>query len=111
MQALQHTEVWNELFTPLHCLNFGIHRDKIENVLWRIQNGELDNAKPKVIVLHVGTNNHTNTPEEIAEGVLEIINAIRDKHQDVYIVVPIEHSKSVHRDMYPKKDKTLYLYA
>lgn len=49
VQALQHTDVWNELFVPLHCLNFGIHRDRIENVLWRIQNGELDNVKPKVM--------------------------------------------------------------
>lgn len=45
---MQHTDTWVELFAPLHCLNFGIHRDKIENVLWRIQNGELDNVKPKV---------------------------------------------------------------
>ncbi|KAG5896895.1 hypothetical protein JTB14_033533 [Gonioctena quinquepunctata] len=88
IQALQHTDVWNELFAPLHCLNFGIHRDKIENVLWRIQNGELDNVKPRVIVLHVGTNNHSNTPEEIGDGIIELIDIIREKHSDVYIVVP-----------------------
>lgn len=50
IQALQHTDVWNELFVPLHCLNFGIHRDRVENVLWRIQNGELENVKPKVFI-------------------------------------------------------------
>ncbi|KAJ8960721.1 hypothetical protein NQ318_020013 [Aromia moschata] len=88
VQALQHTDTWNELFAPLHCLNFGIHRDRIENVLWRIENGELDNVKPKVIVLHVGTNNHTNTPEEIKDGIVEILHVIREKHPDVYIVVP-----------------------
>lgn len=88
IQALQHTDTWNELFVPLHCLNFGIHRDRVENVLWRIQNGELDNIKPKVIVLHVGTNNYNNTPEDIKDGVIEIIHAIRDKHCDVYIVIP-----------------------
>ncbi|KAJ8980313.1 hypothetical protein NQ317_005234 [Molorchus minor] len=88
IQALQHTDVWNELFAPLHCLNFGIHRDKIENVLWRIENGELDNVRPKAIVLHVGTNNHSNTPEEIRDGILELIYLIREKHPDVYIVVP-----------------------
>lgn len=88
IQALQHTDVWNELFVPLHCLNFGIHRDKIENVLWRIQNGELDHVKPKVIVLHVGTNNHSSTPEEIRDGIVELIELIREKHPNVYIVVP-----------------------
>ncbi|XP_057664625.1 platelet-activating factor acetylhydrolase IB subunit beta homolog [Diorhabda carinulata] len=88
VQALQHTDVWNELFVPLHCLNFGIHRDKIENVLWRIQNGELDNVKPKIIVLHVGTNNYSNTPEEIRDGIVELVEIIKEKHPDVYIVVP-----------------------
>lgn len=107
MQALQHTDIWNELFVPLHCLNFGIHRDKVENVLWRIHNGELDNVKPKVtnpvitlnflikyftskvIVLHVGTNNITNSSEEIKNGILELVDVIRDKHPDVYIVLPV----------------------
>ncbi|VEN42668.1 unnamed protein product [Callosobruchus maculatus] len=88
IQALQHMDVWNEFFAPLHCLNFGIHRDKIENVLWRIEHGELDNIKPKVIVLHVGTNNFQNSAEEIRDGILNLIDVIREKHSDVYIVVP-----------------------
>ncbi|KAF5274710.1 hypothetical protein FQA39_LY07102 [Lamprigera yunnana] len=88
LQALQHTDYWNELFAPLHCLNFGIHKDQIQNVLWRIKNGELDNVQPKVIVLHVGTNNYTNTPEQIIDGIIEIINIIREKHLNVYIVIP-----------------------
>lgn len=41
-------KVWEKLFAPLHCLNFGIPEDRIENVLWRIENGELDNLNPKV---------------------------------------------------------------
>lgn len=91
MQALQHTDTWNDLFAPLHCLNFGIHRDRIENVLWRIVNGELDNVKPKAIVLHVGTNNYDNTPEEIADGIIEIIQLIRERHPDVYVVLPVSN--------------------
>ncbi|ENN75913.1 hypothetical protein YQE_07555, partial [Dendroctonus ponderosae] len=50
IQGLQHTDVWDDLFVPLHCLNFGIHRDRVENVLWRVQNGELDNVKPKTLL-------------------------------------------------------------
>lgn len=88
IQALQHTDVWNEWFAPLHCLNFGIHRDRVENVLWRIENGEIDNVKPKVIVVHVGTNNHSSSPEEIVNGITEIIDIINKKHSSAYIVVP-----------------------
>lgn len=32
----------------MHSLNFSIYEDKTQNTLWRIQNGALDNVKPKV---------------------------------------------------------------
>lgn len=51
----------------------------IQNILWRIINGELE-LKPKVVVLHCGTNNTPlNSAEEIAEGIVECINQIRKK--------------------------------
>lgn len=89
LQALQHTDTWNELFAPLHCLNFGIHRDLIQNVIWRVQNGELDNVKPKAIVLHVGTNNFKESPQQIIDGIIELINCIREKQPEAYIVIPV----------------------
>lgn len=48
LQALEHTEVWNQWFAPLHCLNFSIHNDQTQNVLWRIKNGELDHVEANV---------------------------------------------------------------
>jgi len=48
IQKLQSSPIWNDLFEPLHCLNFGISGDITQGVLWRIQNGILDNIKPKV---------------------------------------------------------------
>ncbi|KAI8428028.1 hypothetical protein MSG28_002322 [Choristoneura fumiferana] len=88
LQALEHTDVWNQWFAPLHCLNFSIHNDQTQNVLWRIKNGELDHVDAKVIVVHVGTNNVENTPEQVCEGILEIIRSIREKHPSAYIVLP-----------------------
>lgn len=41
-------QVWKELFSPLHALNFGIGGDTTCNVLWRLQNGELENIRPRV---------------------------------------------------------------
>lgn len=49
IQRLVHTEMWNNFFAPMHALNFGIGGDQIQNVLWRIENGELDHINPKVI--------------------------------------------------------------
>lgn len=57
--------------------------------MWRIQNGELDYVKPKAIVLHVGTNNFKETPDQIIDGIIELINTIREKQADAYIVLPV----------------------
>jgi platelet-activating factor acetylhydrolase IB subunit beta/gamma len=43
IQRLAHNEIWDKMFVPLHCLNFGIGSDQTQNVLWRVQNGELEN--------------------------------------------------------------------
>jgi len=40
-------QIWDKMFVPLHCLNFGIGSDQTQHVLWRVQNGELDNFQPK----------------------------------------------------------------
>ncbi|XP_013107158.1 platelet-activating factor acetylhydrolase IB subunit beta homolog [Stomoxys calcitrans] len=88
LETLQDTETWYRYFAPMHCLNFSIRGDRCENVLWRIENGELDNVKPKIVVLHVGTNNVENKAEDIAEGIYEIIQSIRSRLPETYIVIP-----------------------
>ena len=77
--------VWNKDYVPLHAVDFGIGYDRTQNVLWRIEHGELDHIKPKVVVLLIGTNNAGNedngnprniTPE-IVEGVTAIVKELR----------------------------------
>jgi len=56
--------------------NFGWGADRIANILWRIENGELDGVKPRVIVLMAGTNDVGNQlPPEGAEAAAERIAA------------------------------------
>uniref|UniRef100_A0A1B0EVE1 Attractin and platelet-activating factor acetylhydrolase n=1 Tax=Lutzomyia longipalpis TaxID=7200 RepID=A0A1B0EVE1_LUTLO len=85
LEGLQFTEMWNECFAPMHCLNFSIRDDRTENTLWRIHNGVLDNVKPKIVVVHVGTNNVDNAAQEIAEGIVAVVQAIRARLPDAYI--------------------------
>ncbi len=82
------TNIWAKYYAPLHAADFGISGDRTENVIWRIDNGELDGLHPKVIVLMIGTNNsRTNSPEQIAEGIKVILDKIQEKCPDTKILL------------------------
>nr|XP_022327481.1 platelet-activating factor acetylhydrolase IB subunit beta-like [Crassostrea virginica] len=87
IQRLAQTTVWESMFEPLHCLNFGIGGDQTSNILWRLTNGELDTVEPKVVVLLAGTNNYSNTAEEVTDGILEIVNVVQTKLKSSHIIV------------------------
>ena len=48
---------WRQTFFGWNAANFGWGGDTTHNILWRLENGELDGVNPKVIVLQAGTNN------------------------------------------------------
>lgn len=48
---------WRENFFGWNAADFGWGGDTIQNIFWRLENGELANVNPKVIVLMAGTNN------------------------------------------------------
>jgi lysophospholipase L1-like esterase len=73
-------ELWDLLFKPLNSANFGISGDRTQNILWRIQNGNFDKIKPKVVVLEIGVNNFAyNSAKEIADGIKSIVRALQKK--------------------------------
>ena len=73
-------ESWDSLFGGRAVMNLGFGWDRTQNVLWRIQHGELDGLRPRFAVIHIGTNNlagtpnaRENTPAEIAEGIQAVV--------------------------------------
>ena len=48
---------WRANFFGWNAANFGWGADQVQNILWRVENGELEGVNPKVIVLLAGTNN------------------------------------------------------
>ena len=90
------SNVWNKYYAPRHAANFGISGDRTQHVLWRLDNGELDGIKPRVVVLMIGTNNtgkerNSNTirntvPEAIA-GVEAVVADIRARLPDSKILL------------------------
>jgi beta-glucosidase len=71
---------WENYFAHYKPLNLGITGDETSQVLWRIENGELDGITPKAVVLLIGTNNIGNsgqTGQEAANGVRCVVQKIR----------------------------------
>jgi len=88
------TESWQTLFEGRRVLNLGFGWDRTQNVLKRLQLGELDGLKPKAIVIHIGTNNlaktvnaRDNTPAEIAEAIGVIIERTQAKCPAAQIIL------------------------
>src|SRR5438045_9194092 len=48
---------WNRNFSGWNAADFGWGADRIQNILWRLNNGELDNVNTKIVVLLACTNN------------------------------------------------------
>ena len=81
-------EVLKKHWPTTAIVNLGISGDRTQHVLWRLQNGEIGNLHPKVIMLMIGTNNlglerdyitSRTTPAEAAEGVKAILALLRSK--------------------------------
>ncbi len=74
--------VWQKHYGAQNAANFGIGGDTTENVLWRIQNGELEGIAPKVTVLLIGTNNfglEGHAPDAVAKGIAAVVQTIHKK--------------------------------
>ncbi len=87
---------WNKNFYGWNAANFGWGADGTQNILWRLENGELDGVNPKVIVLMAGTNNVGSlTPidedlarvNDITRGLKAIVDVARKKAPKATIVL------------------------
>jgi len=87
-------EAWNKFFAKQNIVNMGFGWDRIQNVLWRIQHGEIDKLRAKIVVLNIGTNNLTktshaknNTPKEIQQGIEEVCQQILNHNTNTKIIL------------------------
>jgi lysophospholipase L1-like esterase len=88
-------ENWRKNFFGYNAANFGWGGDTTQNILWRIQNGELDGVNPKVIVLLAGTNDIGAAPsaepdakaQHVAQGIEAIVDACRQKAPGAAIIL------------------------
>lgn len=70
-------DVWRKYYSAYNPANFGVGGDRTQDVLWRIEHGELDGISPQVVVLLIGTNNGGDP--DVARGVKKVVEEIRAK--------------------------------
>ncbi len=86
--------VWNQFFLPRNALNLGFSGYRTENLIWNIENGELEGQSPKVVVLEIGTNNVDeknypvrHTAAQLAGGITSIVKLLRLKLPETKIII------------------------
>jgi lysophospholipase L1-like esterase len=87
---------WRQNFQGWNAADFGWGGDTTQNILWRLDHGELDGVHPKVIVLLAGTNNVGNRPPpegeparaaEVTRGIHAILDRLQAKAPDATIIL------------------------
>ncbi len=77
-------------FPGVQHLNLGFSADKTENILWRLQHGEIDGLSPKLTMIMIGTNNtgHRKDPAEItAQGIKLIVEEVQRRMPQTKILL------------------------
>ena len=83
----RYQSVWTKYLEPLKTLNCGIGGDRVQNVLWRAQNLPIISSLKNAVILS-GTNNlFQDSPEDIADGVIEIAETFQSKCNSINIAI------------------------
>ena len=102
---------WTQNFHGWNAGNFGWGADRIQNILWRLENGELDGVHPKVIVLLAGTNNVGAEPggdakvADITRGLKAVVDVCRHKAPEAVIVLTAIFPRNDNRAVMPVIDR------
>jgi lysophospholipase L1-like esterase len=105
---------WKQNFYGWNAADFGWGADRIQNILWRLENGELDGVNPKVIVLLAGTNNIGNTAPgegedalvaDVTDGLKKVVSVMQSKAADATIVLTAIFPRNDNMAVMPAIDK------
>ena len=109
----QLLENWNRNFFGWNAADFGWGADRVEHILWRLENGELDGIDPKVIVLLAGTNNVGNrvppdgadaVVENVTKGLQAVLRVMQAKAPHAVIILMAIFPRNDNIDVMPEID-------
>lgn len=72
---------WEEDFAPLRSLDAGVMGDTTENVLWRLQHGNLNGISPRLAVVMIGINDiiKGDTASDVATGITSVVRTLQNE--------------------------------
>ncbi|MBM3724898.1 MAG: hypothetical protein FJW40_05690 [Acidobacteria bacterium] len=87
---------WKKNFHGWNAANFGWGADRLQNILWRLKQGELDDVNPKIVVVQGGTNNigraipeggEEALVEDVTRGLRAVVATVRQKVPEAVVIV------------------------
>jgi lysophospholipase L1-like esterase len=110
----QLLENWKQNFFGWNAGDFGWGADRVENILWRLENGELDGIDPKVIVLLAGTNNVGNrippagadwVVADVTRGLEAVVRLMQSKAPQATLILTAIFPRNDNLDVMPVIDR------
>ena len=99
---------WKKSFHGWNAANFAWGGDTTHNILWRMQNGELDGLSPKVVVLQAGTNNlpgrgpaNDRQVDDVVSGIRAIVAEFQYRVPNATIIVTAVFPRTQNSDLAP----------
>jgi lysophospholipase L1-like esterase len=81
---------WEKHFAPLRAANFGLGGDTTQNLLWRLDHGDVGVLRPRLVVVLIGINNlgrENATPEMAVRGIETVVAKLRAAFPETRILL------------------------
>ena len=101
----QGKKIWEKYYGHRRAVQIGSSGDYTDHILWRLQNGAVTTALPKLTVLLIGTNNtglRSDPPEETAYGIEAIVKELRKRLPESKILLLGIFPRGNHESKNPK---------
>lgn len=88
-ELFQKKKVWRECFPRVKSYNFAMIGDRTQHLLWRLSQGQLDNIRPKLVILLIGTNNlgTGQSVEDTIAGIKAVVAEYQKRCPDAAILL------------------------
>lgn len=91
-------DLWQKYFST-QALNLGFGFDRTQNVLWRLNQGELHGQTPDLAVVMIGTNNLADwssvlacTPAQTADGIIAVCERLQQNAARIIVMAILPRS-------------------